>query len=307
MRMTVHTLLEATISLYPTAADGSALLAYPIWIGAGAENLRLSDSVIEAETRETGSADPVVDILGRQHEIEIGRIWKLSPRSESFHFGKGAPVLAGQKFVLLIGWQDPRAPRGWVERTYYGATPRTDSRASEGVLQFTETQGFRAEAMQERTGTGTYTVGEPLAPSMMVRWVKGREQLNLFTYDAGTHTFTETVAGIATGRATLAVTPHFQAHIESTLAMEVTSSGVLNVGELVEVGAIAAVDSPRLEFWRGEVRMAILSKTGTLRVLEALEEAPSPGSDRFEFYTGSTLAATLEAGGLRAEEIEEGI
>lgn len=297
---TVFTLLEARIWLYPTGADGNPLRDYPVWIGAGAENLKLTDSLMEVETRETGAPHPLVDHIGEEHQVEIERIWKVSRTGQDF------TLVPNQKFVLVVVWTEDGRGQQWKERVYHGVTMRSDARASQGVLETNQSQQFRAESMTERSGSGAYTFEVPELP-MTVRWVKDWEKLILFIYDPEEDTYAETVTGIANGRAAITVTPRFQAEIEDELAMEVTASGVLNVGELIEAGALSSLDSPRLEFWRGTMRLATLSKDGILRVLEAVEDTPEASTSKFEFYNGETLVATLEDGGLVALELEEAL
>lgn len=154
-------------------------------------------------------------------------------------------------------------------------------------------------------------VGVSIAPAtdLWVQWVDGPEKLRLYDYESATHAFTEHVAGLAASRALLENATEFNAVIQAEDVMRMTSGGVLQMNLLYCYGGTGALEQvPRLEFMAGTRRLATLTQTGTLYVPDFTEEASvTGGSDRFELYGGSALAAVLGGNGvnLRAVELDE--
>jgi hypothetical protein len=299
----VVTLLEAEIRLYREAPDGSVDIgSAPVIIGS-AERLRLKDGLIEVETRPTGTNHPRVHHLGEIHEISIERVWRLDERALVDY-----QLQLNQRYVLVMGWTEDVAERPvWYSRTYYGVTDQTaemEAQSRQGSLTPEHSLQWRAEQLVCDGGDGVYVFQEDqIDPEMYVQWVKGWETLRLFDYDT-VNGFTETSAGISGGRASISTAGDLLISIEGEAAMRV-EDGELVVGELIEAPGIAAIDSPRLEFWRGSQRLATLSKDGRLRVFAAAEETPSYGTERFHFSGTGGLVATLSATGLQAVAIVE--
>lgn len=153
-------------------------------------------------------------------------------------------------------------------------------------------------------------VGTSLQPaaSLYVMWKDGPEYFRLYDYAPGTHAFTETTAGMAAGRATLANATNFSAVIQSTPAAQ-ADAGSFSVNLVYCNGGSAAIESgPRLEFFSGARRLGSLTKAGTWYVPDVFEEAVvAGGSDRFEFYGGGSRVAALGGPGVqfRAQCVEE--
>lgn len=131
------------------------------------------------------------------------------------------------------------------------------------------------------------------AVPLTVRWVNGSEELELFRYDTATHTFTESSAGISTGRAAIANAATLLVTIQGVEALKM-NAGHLRLNEIRANGGTALVESPRLEFFSGSVRLAALGKSGVLAVTDFTEAASiTGGSDKFEFYDSGSLSAVL--------------
>lgn len=124
-----------------------------------------------------------------------------------------------------------------------------------------------------------------------VRWVNDQEDLRLLEYDPETHLFTESSAGISTGRAS--IDQDCTVTIDGTVALQIVDES-LQVSRFIARGGTAATAFPRLEFWRGNQRLASLTKDGKLYVVDITEAATvSGGSDRFELYGNGSLAAVI--------------
>ena len=148
------------------------------------------------------------------------------------------------------------------------------------------------------------------APRLFVKWVSGLERLDLYEYTAGG--FTESVAGLSAGRATLVNSPDFVATIAGDVAMRVNGSGLCMVNQLQATAASGMAAEPRLEFWMEDgsgklSRIARLTQDGTLYVTDLTEATPAAGSEVFELKGGGVLKATLGGGGLVANEFVEWI
>jgi hypothetical protein len=89
----------------------------------------------------------------------------------------------------------------------------------------------------------------------------------------------------------------------------VGSTRALHANEYVVRCGVGTLESPRLEFFVGTQRLATLTKTGVLRILDVEETSdPTGGTDRFEFYGNGEFSAALGptvSSGLAAIEIAE--
>jgi hypothetical protein len=93
--------------------------------------------------------------------------------------------------------------------------------------------------------------------------------------------------------------------IQEAVALRVAANQVLSLNQLVVTGGVGTSETPRLEFFQDNRRLATLTKDGTIRVLDVEEDSPQGGDDRFELYADGKLAATLGPTGLVAQQIEE--
>lgn len=145
-------------------------------------------------------------------------------------------------------------------------------------------------------------------PALTVVWVNGPERLVLFDYDPATHSFSETVSGISSGRASITRSGDTQLEIslQSILALR-CQSDTLYINGLEALGGVAATESPRLEFMVGQTRVATLTKTGVLRIVEIDEADPAVDSHAFGFYSNGSLTANIGVTGLKAKNVEEPI
>jgi hypothetical protein len=138
--------------------------------------------------------------------------------------------------------------------------------------------------------------------AMVVKWVYGEERLDLYRYDTGTFVFTEAVAGISSGRAVVAGGSNFSVTFAAGgLVMEADSSG-LKLKKVCANGSCGNTSGPRLEFWIGQERVATLTATGELRVVQASEVSSlTVDSDRYVFEGGGVAKAVLGVGGVDLE------
>jgi len=133
----------------------------------------------------------------------------------------------------------------------------------------------------------------PSTPEMWVRYVEKGEKIRLFEYDPSTHLFTESTVGLASTRATLDNATTFAATIKSTTAAHVVGDQ-FKVNEVICNGGVATNNNPRLEFYIGTKRVASLSQSGLLFVMDVTESATvTGGTDRFEFYGSGVVVATI--------------
>lgn len=132
------------------------------------------------------------------------------------------------------------------------------------------------------------------AGEMYVRWVNQAENLRLLEYNPSTHLFTESAAGISSGRATLENATTFAATIQGALAARCDATQAFKCNEIVCTGGVATSESPRLEFFIGKLRIATLTRTGVLYVLDVLETATvNSGADRFCLFGNGIISATI--------------
>lgn len=298
----VLTLLEAKAALYREDANGQPLQTHPVWKLTSAERLQMAQIPIEVETWPTGRENPHARLIGMRHEIDIDRVWELD-RSNPVDL----PLDMDGRYVLVIGWTEEGKRPVWHSRTYYGTTERRrewQQRAERGGLKPDNGWHFRAESMVPNGGSGVFRFPEPTPPPMHVQWLHGQESLRLFEYNPTTKAFTESQAGLAAGRASISNAP-FNVLIQTVPAWWV-ADGALNCHELIEDEGIAPLEKPRLEFWRGDRRLATVGKTGVVRLFDITEATPTASAYRFQFLAaGNTLIATLGDEGLTAEALVE--
>ncbi len=241
------TILEAKWALYRQQADGEALLAFPVWTGGCVDRVRLNDEPIERETWPTGEPAPKAHHIGKRHSIELDKLWKVEG-SEPFDY----QLELDQKYVLVITWQEERSGL-WHRRTYYGVTDKGISiEAAVDPLRPTQAIQWRAEDMIAEGGYSQRPSYAPAVKPWRLKWAGADGEFWLFNYNLTTRLFAEVQTGISTGRATVANTSDFELAIEATRACWL-ESGVMQCHELIEdTGIAAALDRPRVEFWRGK-------------------------------------------------------
>lgn len=187
-----------------------------------------------------------------------------------------APSVAGQSLHLLVPLRRVLAA---------GSTIRWKVTAGPG-----DVTNLGLTLVVAAAGTSVVVPGQ-----FVVRWVKGGENIPLFQYDPATHLYTETSAGISTGRASIANATTFLAQIEGETVWRADAlTSALHSNRLFANGGVSTSDTPRLEWWHGTRRVASVTKAGELRVMDVEENALiSGGQDRFEFYGGGVLVAVL--------------
>jgi hypothetical protein len=143
-------------------------------------------------------------------------------------------------------------------------------------------------------GATEASTATPPVNDLWVQWMTDSERLRLFEYDPATHLFTESSAGISATRATIDNATTFLATIQGTTVAQCNSSQQFKVNELICNGGTSGAESPRLEFFIGQTRVASLSSAGTLWVIDVAEAASISGvSDFFAFYGAGVLSAVL--------------
>jgi hypothetical protein len=297
MSNTVLTLLDATLALYPADVDGAPLTAFPVWMGACAERVRLNSPWTTVETRPSGRSFPRQHPLFAAHEVSIDRVW-VNPLSDQASF-----IPTGHTYVLDLVWQDPEDPEErWKRRTYFGVTIKSDGIESQDIGgtagHFVEGQVFDAEYYAEDAGTGT-PPAPALLPPMYVLWVGGSGEVTLYDYDPEEQEFTAAQTGITTGRATLAYTGGHSGSFEINFAASARFSlkvvgGVLQVqGQHYEGRPPTRANLPRVEFWRGNRRVGALDAAGNY--FGSIIEAGTPVDEDSDFvlFSGGNATASI--------------
>ena len=305
-------LLESTVTLYPTDATGAPILASPIWSGVTVENLTIKERWLKTETKPTGAPYPRKHPLIQQYELSLGRVWSLQlPTSD------GGLIITPQRYVLDIVWQDEDS-NDWHRETFYNVTISDRSKTSRDIESgFTDEQIFEAEYMAPPTG-GDGSIPIPAISAtlpLVVRYVPvGGSSLggvDLYAYDPTAHTFTEAVSGISTGRATLAYsgsagTQAFAITFSGagSPSLAISSAGVLTA-TAVNQGAPSSAETPRLEFYYGTQRLASLTSAGTLWAPAFTNASPTAGAGIFALYGGGVIRVTIAGSGVVAGVFSE--
>jgi hypothetical protein len=148
-------------------------------------------------------------------------------------------------------------------------------------------------------------------PALTVTWVNGLERLTLFNYSPATHAFAEAAPGLSAGRASITNTGpdnSLTIAIQGTTALVVANAKVY--AQQFQTG-VATQESPRLEFVIGGRRVATLTKSGVLRVLDITEVAAIEAlsvsllSSQFAFFSNGAATAVLSPAGVTALNIAE--
>jgi hypothetical protein len=139
---------EATVSLFPTGADGLPMRGLALWQGGVVEQVRMGKQFPNRQIRPTGAtSDRRVQINGG-HSIELRRSWLVrSQAGPDFMPDHG-------EYCLELVWQDQMSRR-WVRRLYKGVTWDNVEWASVGLFQFSISQSFTAREMVSTAGSGS--------------------------------------------------------------------------------------------------------------------------------------------------------
>ena len=152
MPLETFTIPEASISIYPVDALGLPITSSPIWLGACATGLQISESLTEVIDYPTGVTHGQAHHTDEQHSIAIDRLWvvdvtlaappaNITAEIVTRIIGGTAPVTNGtdyrlrrnQKYIAIIVWQDGDDPNRFIYRVYYGVTDRKHNLSGSGV------------------------------------------------------------------------------------------------------------------------------------------------------------------------------
>lgn len=303
------TLLEATVTLYPTDGSGAPVVDAPIWVGIQAEKLDIRERWIKTETRPTGALYPRKHPIIPQYEIAIGRVWALDASLED---GVSAAQFDSRNYVLDVVWIDEDT-HNWHRETFYNVTISEHNRPSRNIDEgFTDDQLFDAESKIPDGGLGDTTPPAITAElPYTVVYVGLYGSVDLYRYNSGTQAFAEVTAGITSGRATLSYSPTnksgtFSASFDGagSPALEVQTDGEVDITSLIQ-GAPNATQVPRLDFYYGPTRVASITAAGELLSFSFTDAAPSAGIGKFQIYANSALALTLAGPGATAPSYVE--
>ncbi len=314
-----HTLLEATITLYPVDDAGRPLTAFPIWTGVPADSLAIAERWIKLQNRPAGARQPRNHPLVAQYEISIGRVWAL-PLADLKGF-----LSDGERYVLDIAWQDEDDAQ-WHRKTFYGVTVSERSHASRTVeSEFADAQVFEAEYFLPASGTGTIPAIVPDLP-YLIKYVSAFGSRFIYSYDPVTHSFTELTANISAVTAVIGYlttssallyrsatlyrnsspyreTSAFRIRFsgESVDAMQLGADGVI-AADSYHAGAPMRDELPRVDFCYGGKRLASVSRNGVLFAWSFETGATAEVAPGFEFFSDTTRLATITPQAVRAAE-----
>lgn len=279
----VLTVLEATLTLYPQAADGTPITQSPVWFGAAAERLRMTESWMVVQTTPSGAPCPINHPLISRHEVRIGRIWMLNASLDDF-------VPTSGQYVLDIVWVDERTG-WWKRRTYYGVTIRERDVQSEGVMESNDEQVFDAQDYGSACGFGAQT---PVPAAVVCLWWIGENgTVPLYDYDSNLGLFTEVIPGMARNLAQAANTPFLaQFFGQSSPAVFIAQNGMVNVSGMVE-GVPDNSAIPRIDFTIGGKRVASIDSMGVLYGSNLIEGVPAADSGGAFVLSGGTGPALI--------------
>lgn len=291
------TLHEATLTLYPAAADGSPITTSPLWMGACESSLRIAERWSVVNTRPTASKHQRHHPLSPTYEISISRQWVLKyPLLVDFQATR-------RQYVLDIVWREEDTG-DWHRNVFYGVTIRDRSRDSRAPDEaFEDGQTFDAEYFIPTSGMAPTAVpGISSSLPFVIRWRGSEGMLDLYTYDPGTQVFTEISAGAAATRAEIEYVPDratgelqiiFAGDIDPTLKVDADGMTVPAVLQQVPSDDIL----PRLEFFYGNRRIATLGQVG-LFVFNVNDSGLAAGTGRYQLYHNNVLKSTIALTGL---------
>lgn len=150
-------LREAVLTLYPTDAQGNALVTAPVWAGTCANSLKLGLAFVETLSFSSGDRYQTAHHEDEQHVIEVERVWVLRRSSP----GELPAPRRGETYVLEIVWND-RRERVWYKRLYYGVTGRSADLTSDGPRRHDHPQVYRAQRFTASGGESTPSVFTPV-------------------------------------------------------------------------------------------------------------------------------------------------
>jgi len=202
-------------------------------------------------------------------------------------------VLTGEEFQISPGTGEIRQSIQINRTVPVGHQIRWLVRAFAGV----EADAATNAAIVLETADPNLVTG--LAPDLplTVRWVDGIEDVRLYNYVSGVFT---AVASLDNRGAILPVPSGINISIHGAPCATIRSQGV-TADEFLEVDRLF---TPRLEFWRGSLRLGCVMTGGRIYTPALIEATPEASPARFEFSVG-TLKATLGVEGLTAVGFEE--
>lgn len=290
-----YTLIEATLTLYGTNADGSPVLTAPIWNGPKAEGFKANAKWIVVKTRPTGATYPRNHPLVPEWSINIARVWALPLEAlDGFQPGPG-------NYVLDVVWVEEETLQ-WHRKTFYGVTineHELDAREIDGG--FTDGQTFDAQYVAISSGEWPVpALGASLPYQVIYSGADG--VVPLYSYDTGTAAFTALTD--TTGRATIGYSGSlFQIRFNG--GDPVVESNASGLGLSAALEAVPFPDElPRLDFYYGTTRLATVSENG-LWARSFVESVPAAGPGKFAVKFASSVVATIAAAGVEAAAFDD--
>lgn len=137
------TIPEANLSLYPVDDTGLPVTDNPVWLGANAKGIRITERKEEVEDRPTGSRYPQRHHIAEQHEISVEKLFIVSVPDDlpvqpssvalvetvaggvSVTNSSNYQMRDNQQYILVIMWATDDNPDRYYHRTYFGVMDRS--------------------------------------------------------------------------------------------------------------------------------------------------------------------------------------
>lgn len=148
---------EAVLSLWRANPDGTVLTSQPVFLGAPANRLAITERLGEQLLAASGDRYQTAHHVDEEHGIEVARTFVLK------RIGGGAAgaipsvvrLERNQTYVLDVVWAAQAIGRrlDWYRRVYYGVTWRSHDLTSNGAHEFDHPQVFRAQYYLTNVGS----------------------------------------------------------------------------------------------------------------------------------------------------------
>lgn len=150
--LNTFTVPEAIVSVYPTDANGEAITASPVWLGASVKGLHITERLVEVVDHPSGAPYGVAHHIDEEHSISMERLWiaetpLVSPPEDlaialaATDIGQPFGVTNGtdyrlrrnMRYIVPIIWQDESDPTSFIYRVYYGVTDQSHNLSASGA------------------------------------------------------------------------------------------------------------------------------------------------------------------------------
>lgn len=272
------TIFDADVRLFTVGPEGE--IEDEVWIGGCAETLEIQGERDEMRVEYPGRGSAVVRHGEERWRISMSNVRTVQAGKE---WVQPVEIERDREYALVCIWWDIDL-RVWLKECYLGVKGQPPSLSPQNIFQ---QLAFTAEDRISVAGSTTAPRFDLVRNGRVIHVAPDGRRTLIYLYDGGRRTFLPTSRFSAPMAAITGAGPNLSITIGGFTALTANATGI-TIGRLYGKGT-RLQETPRLEFFSGQQRVASLSR-GTLAVPQVREQPATPEvSDDVEFHAAAWL------------------